>query len=337
MTLAELFRDPFQDPNLRRLPEEERVRRFAAGCVGPLTVGHMTWMLERIGEGGYDGVLFLARDGYLPLMLYRHLEERYRLPRGIYYYANRHASFLTAADDDKGIQRAVDTGRGFGLDARQILTHFYDLQEEDLLPEREGEEAADYIRRHMPLISRTARDAREGFLRFSEQCGMREGGTYAAVDFIATGTTQTYLERFLPFKLYGFYYGNHNPDDRVSYTITDYLETERDTLMQNFIELECAYISPEPAQDTMTADGHVRFLGEVRTPAELRRLDLLQKTALRCAKDFFDIFYVWGEVIDPRVPEEMFAADGYHYIQTEAYDDWAQTSVASKAWKEHRE
>ena len=57
------------------------------------------------------------------------------------------------------------------------------------------------------------------------------------------------------------------------------------------------------------------------------------ETALGFAKDFVSRFYERGEVIDPRVPEETFAADGFHWVQTSAYDDWARTNVAPKEWK----
>ena len=333
MALAELFRDPFQNPNLRELSMDERMRRFAVSSVGPLAVGHTTWLIEKVKERQCDGVLFMSRDGWLPMKIYQSLDFRDELPPAYYYYANRRSSFLCCADDELQIPMIADTARYFELSGEKTMASYYGLEKDEILPERKDEDRIEYVHRHWSTIVKRAEDARAGYMAYSKNLGMKDNGAYAVVDFIATGTTQSFLERFLPYRLYGLYYGNHRPDARLSYDITDYLETENDTLLQNFIELEDSFISPEPAVDRVTREGEVVFAPEIRSGEELRQLQLVHETALGFAKDFFSRFYERGEVIDPRVPEETFAADGFHWVQTSAYDDWARTNVAPKEWK----
>ena len=337
MTVAELFRVPFQNPNPLEQPMEERLRRFAAGVIGPLAAGHMTWLITKLRASHYDGVLFLSRDGYLPHRIYCGLKADPPLPPAVYYYANRHSAFLCCADDPSKIPSVISRGNFHGMDVDSLLINIYNLPAAELLPPLESENTADYIHRHMPRIRARAKAARKANIVYSEHCGIKAGGAYAVVDCIAVGNTQQYMESFLPCSLKGFYFGNYSPGEREQLFmdgIEDYLIAENKTLIKNFVELESFFSSPEPPVDHIAEDGSVVFEKEPRMPEELREFDLAFSVALDYANEFFRLFYQEGEVIRPRLPEEMFAAEGYHGVQHSIYDDWPKAKVRTRSWQD---
>ncbi len=332
MTIALLFRDPFQNPNLLERPAEERLRRFADSVLGPLAAGYMTWLISKLREREYDGVLFLARDGYLPIQVYRELSVVPRLPDPVYFYANRHSTFLCCADDPALIPDILARGTLFHLDAAALLRRVYNLSEEELLPPERGESGTAYILRHMPLIRERAQAGRKAYEIYCERCGIKKNGTYAVVDFIAAGTTQRNMARFLPFAMQGFYFGNYSAEDTDRSFIAHYLTGGSKSIIRNFIELESFFISPEPPVDTIAEDGSVVFQAEPRTEKELSEYLLAFSAARDYMKEFFRLFYQEGDVIRPELPEAMFAAEGYHGVQRSAYDDLCMARHHEKLW-----
>ena len=91
-----------------------------------------------------------------------------------------------------------------------ILKNVFSISDDELLPQEDQETMIDYIDRHMSVIHKIAERSREGYRRYSERCGMRSGGRYAVVDFVAAGTTQMHLENILPYKMKGYYFGTYN-------------------------------------------------------------------------------------------------------------------------------
>ena len=331
LAVAKLFRDPFKNPNLIELSWEERQIRYGISVVGPLTIGFITWVSEMLSRDDYDGVLFLARDGYLPMAIYERIREKYCLPRPIYYLANRRSAFLCCADRESLSSRISDLGLNSGLDARSILLNMYDLPEKELLAMQDDDSAVDYIDRHMKSIHRNAEESREGYLRYSKQCGMRPGGKYAVVDFIASGTIQQYLSEFLPYQLKGFYFGTYSETkcDDIEY----YLQGSNMTLLKNFIELEGYFSSPEPSMDRMAEDGTPVLSDEMRSARELKAFQLAHDSAKEFSEAFLQLFYRPGEVISSAVVEEMYAADNQHHVLEAAYDDWKKLTIWSRKEK----
>ena len=56
----------------------------------------------------------------------------------------------------------------------------------------------DYIEKHMECIQRKVSESRNGYLRYSEKCGILPGHYYAVVDGFAIGNTQSFLAKTVP-------------------------------------------------------------------------------------------------------------------------------------------
>lgn len=318
--VARLFRDPFQNPDLQKHPLKERLWRYGTGVVGPLAAGYMTWLLEKLRENDVDGVLFLARDGYVPVMIYRKLCETMPLPKPIYYYASRRAAFLGCADSEDDTEGIVDAARRKGLSGRDILKNIYHLSDGDILPQGADETMADYIDRHVSAIRQIAAESREGYRRYSKRCGMWPGGNYAVVDFMGAGTIQRYLQRYLPYRMEGYCFQNARQEETRE-EIEYYSSGSNLAFGKRCIEVERFFTSPEPLQDSVTKDGTVTFFQEVRTPGVLESVHLVLDAALGIAEEFFRLFYRAGETISATAVEEMYAAEEYHWAEQVVFDD----------------
>ena len=336
MTVSVIFRDPFQMPSLPSRSKEDRLKRFADSVIGPIVVGFLTWLIRKLKAKHYDSVLFLSRDGYLFQKIYEKIQGPLNLPRSVYFYANRHSSFLTCADDETLSLIAINAAKFDKLNGPEMLQRMYSLSAEQCLPEIPGESPETYASRHSELISKNSDAARKAYKCYFTRCGLKFDGVNAAVDFIAKGTTQAFLEKGLGCRFWGLYFAeaNYLPEQKRNHTIEDYLYTEKGLLMQNYIELESFITSPDPPVDHMDAEGNPVFAEEVRSADELNEVRLVLERAERFVLEFFRLFYQEDCIIDPNLIDNMFAAEGCHWVQQTAYNDWSQKTIPMKRWQD---
>ena len=327
LTICHLFSDPFRNPNISERTIAERMEHLGNSVIGPFMSAHMCWLIRKLITDRYDGVLFLARDGWLPLKLYEEVRGKMSLPRGIYYYANRHSSFLCCADEKFTAAHIDKLGRSFDLSTEQLLEKVYLIPKDKQLLREYGDLSTEFIERHYEMIHETAERARKGYLRYSRQLGMRAGEKYAVVDFIAVGNTQKYLSKALPFTLRGFYYGTYSSTEVDDNVIEYYLQGDNPALLKEYINMESFFSSPEPAVDHMAEDGIPVFAQEVRDEKDLRNLGLCWETALSFSREFFRLFYQPGKEIISGLIEEMYAAVSHLGNEMPVYDDWFGTEV----------
>ncbi len=331
--IADLFNDPFRSGIIRDLPDDERLYRYSHSVIGPIAAAYLCWLIIRIRRLHFDAVLFLSRDGWLFREIYENLRPEYKLPPSVYFYMNRHAAFLSCADDAANIRYAAGMAGMDHLSGPEVLSRIYGLPPEKIEPEQNGESFEGYINRHMPEISRAAAEAEKGLRRYYRKCGLVTDGFYALVDFIAKGTTQMFLEKSLCCRYMGYCFANYYPAHRHSDTIDDYLLTGKHYLLDNYMELESFITSPEPSVDHLTPDGEIVFAEEVRTKEDIRALKLVLSEAGKFALEYFRLFYQEGDLIDPDLIDEMFAADGCHWVQRFAWNDWSKSPVRTKPWQ----
>ena len=86
----------------------------------------------------------------------------------------------------------------------------------------------------------------------------------------------------------------------------------------------------EPSQEYMSEDGTPVFFKEVRSTQELLGFQLVFDAALQFAEEFFQLFYQAGEYVASSVVDEMYGAEGYHWVQQHAFDDWLQIPIQKK-------
>ena len=322
LIISKIFRNPFQNPDSEEKINNDRLKRIGISVIASLAVGHMTWLIQKLQNEEFAGVLFFARDGWVSLNIYKQIQDRFDLPPALYYYANRKSASLCCLDFPGEIDHLAEFGTLMGLSASDILKNLFQIPEQELLPGLGDKTGSNYIEKHLKRIHINADEARRGYLRYSAKCGLLEGNTYAVVDFITIGTVQKYLSRVLPFKLKGFLFGCHSPASLIKDGTEYYLQGNNPLLLEKYIQLEPFFCSPEPSQKSMEEHGEPVFDEEHRSVNELRHLKAVWSLAEAFAKEFFELFYQEGKIISPDLIEEIFATEEYYMQQGTLYDNW---------------
>ena len=328
-SVALSFMDPFIPHAIGNMQTDARLRRYAFGAVAPMVAGYLTWLAAELRDTGTDRVLFLARDGWLPMEGYELLRKRFpgsSLPEPVYCYLNRRAAFLGVCGTYLETFLFDAKARSNGLSPDRVLSHYFDLDAEEILPWKDGEQTPDrYMRKHAAAVRARQRQAREGLARYARSLGLRQGERYAVVDFVAMGSTQAFLERILPLTLTGYYFAQPRYENEGSgCAIRYYLRGENDFFVRNYMETEHFMTSPEPSVDHIAEDGTPVLAEELRSDEDLRQIRVVAEAVRTYLRTFFGLFYEPGETVSPGLTEELYAADGYHWVLREAYDDWGK-------------
>ena len=327
LTLAHLGRTP---------PERDRsesLKSYGAALVGPVLLGYVTWLIARMKETKPDGLLFFARDGWLPRTLY----EKWRvqdpdLPPSVYFHTSRHAAQLLCATEPEVMDDILCQSRSAGLSGEDILTGIYGLAPETVSP-ADGESPEACVRRHMEQIRQKEAAARKGTLRYAEASGVMRFQRLAVSDFFSSGSTQYFLQTLLPAEIRGFYAGNYKTMPRDGCLIEYYFQGINDTIFRNFMELEGVFTSPEPSVDHIQEDGTVVFSREYRGESEKNDIALIQESALGFALEYLRLFGFPEQSVDAGLVEELFAANGNHIVISRQYNDLIQREIETKPWQ----
>ncbi len=323
LVLTKVFRDPFRNPNLSDCPVKVQLQHFGISIIGPLAVGYLTWLIQRLKKENFSGVLFLARDGWLFYNIYRKIQGKMTLPQSIYYYANRRATFLCCTDFEKDLEKILEHGQLYGVNIKAFLKDIYQIPDDRLISDYKEIGALEYVEKNKERILKKVEMYRKRFLAYSKKHGMVPGNLYAIFDFIAVGNTQKHLSEFLPFDLKGFYYGKHVSEPVATGAIDYYQKSEKSLLLNGYVEkLEPFITSMEPSQIGMSEDGKPVFAEEYRSLHELRDIETVLKTAEAFGYEFFDLLYQEGQTISPSLIEEIYKAAAYCVSQYTVYDDW---------------
>ena len=141
---------------------------------------------------------------------------------------------------------------------------------------------------------------RNGALRYFASCGFGMGKAYAFVEFVGAGTCQRQLERFVPFRLGGFYFGS-----RVGSALSRKLDAalyfgdRHASFFSRYLVLEPYLSSAESSLSGFDADGKPLFDAEYRALEELMILKDVHRGVVMFAREYFDHWYEEGDVVSP--------------------------------------
>lgn len=328
LAIAYSYNDPFAPTDPDRMTDEEKLKRYGYAKMGPLIVAHGIWLINILRNSDYDRVLFYARDGYLPILFYREVRDRYlkdTLPEALYFHTNRHSAFAAAADLEPGIPYFAELGKNVGLKPAEILKSYYNIPEEMLRePSSEGMTTEEYISQHLDIIAERAKKLRAGYEKFLNNLGIRNGRKYATVDFIGAGTAQMYLQEFTGLKMDGLFFGYGNYEVGGRANIRYYLKGENGVLLNNYVEMEGFMTSMEPSLDYIDENGSCVYASEPRTEDDFRRIRTVHKAVREYLHEYASLFYFANDEIRPIIPEDMYTAGGYLAVMKKAYDDWGK-------------
>ena len=327
LVLAHLGQAPLQKDR------SESLKSYGAAVAGPVLLGYLSWLTAKMKETKPEALLFFARDGWLPRTLYEIWRAQDpELPPSVYFHTSRHAAQLLCATAPETMDDVLRQSLSAGLSGEEILTGIYGLAPETLsLTDNESPEAC--VHRHIGEIRQKEAAARNGTLLYAEANGLMRFQRLAVSDFFSSGSTQCCLQTLLPAEIRGFYAGNYKSTARSGCRIDYYFQGINDTIFRNFMELEGVFTSPEPSVDHIQEDGTVVFSREYRGESEINDIALVQESALGFALEYLRLFGFPERSMDAGLVEELFAANGSHFVIPLQYNDLIQREIETKPWQ----
>ncbi|MBR2696760.1 MAG: hypothetical protein IKE48_04575 [Parasporobacterium sp.] len=327
LIIEELYREPFCDQNSR----EWQLREYGISACAPVILGYLSWLVHILKTETYDGVLFSSRDGYLLRRIYQMMQEKTAshliLPEAVYFYTNRHASFLSCMDDSALWDLCLDLGRHMSVE--MILKSFFDIQENAFGQIRkDGISKRDILIECLPQIKEKAFKERHNYLQYTKRCGLRTEGNYVFSDFFAAGTTQHFLTQFLPFHMDGYFFGRPLYGKSNPLQINYYFDEKHQEMRERFMEMEYIMTSPEPSLKTFSEDGDPLFAPEIRDDESMKEIKEIHEMILQFSKEYIRLFFTDETVICADFAELLFCCGEYYGIMKAAYDDWGMFWIA---------
>ena len=202
------------DRDHARTPDE-----FGYGVVGPLMAAFVSWIRRRAVADGVDRLLFVARDGYLPMRVMQQLDraDPDRRVASNYFLTSRRAALRVAVGGDE-LDEAIDVALGAAWYGGTVSS-FFDARfgwslEPDVLADiadrsvelpRDESMLRDAIVSVADRLRELGRRERAAFDRYVATIGLDANGHHALVDLGYSGTTQRLLSGALPGRTSGYY------------------------------------------------------------------------------------------------------------------------------------
>ena len=105
-------------------------------ALGTYLFGVITWLIDKLKKKCYDKILFVARDGYLPMEAYKILKPFYdNLPSEDYLYMSRQAILLLSIQDNYDIYKLheiIGWENKSPIDVLPYLRILFDINEDKL-------------------------------------------------------------------------------------------------------------------------------------------------------------------------------------------------------------
>jgi len=273
--LSKKFSSPFQFENGANIEINDCFDIGYYIC-GPMIVDFMQWIIAKKQELDLDGILLCARDGYLLEKIYnRFCEDK----DGFYFLTSRISSIRAGIMDEDDINY-VDSMKFFGTEKESMLVRF-GIDEDVAAEDRNA------------LILEKAKDKRRNYLKYIDSLYLPDG-KLGVFDFVAKGTTQLFLQKFMSQQLKGLYFLQLEPEfmaDKGVDIESFYTEKERDTsaIFDNYYILETILTSPMPSVDEFDEGGQPVYAKETRSDENLECVSRMQQGIMQYVDDYLEI------------------------------------------------
>lgn len=273
--LSRKFSSPFQFEDGTKIEIDDCFDIGYYIC-GPMIVDFMQWLIAKKQELHLDGILLCARDGYLLEKIYnKFCEER----DGFYFLTSRISAIRAGIMDEDDINY-VDSMKFFGTEKESMLVRFG--IDEDVAAEDRN-----------VLILEKAKYKRLNYIKYIDSLKLPDG-KLGVFDFVAKGTTQLFLQKFMRQPLKGLYFLQLEPEfmaDKGVDIESFYTEKERDAsaIFDNYYILETILTSPMPSVDEFDEGGQPVYAKETRSDENLECVSRMQQGIMQYVDDYLEI------------------------------------------------
>lgn len=301
--IARLFNNPFVwnggQPKLR-------IGNYAdyGMLLAPLVIQYMVQIENLLDKHTYDGVLFLARDGYLLKKIYDKIHVSGKV-KSHYFLSSRKLSIRS------GVQNIEE----LNCSKRYLKGHFdnpvLDLYGVEAEPSQQaGQTWEDMIDANAERIFEHAKRTLTGYKKWIQAAGMDLQKSYLLCELNGYGTSHYYIGKLFEHRPDAVYLvRNHGAGE---YTLPCYPVWEFDnasrtvsSLIVNNPLMEVIFTSMQPSVIDMTEDGTPVFANEKRSPEELAAVAKIQEGIEQLAVAYLNSGYVDGVALKKELAEQM--------------------------------
>ena len=272
--LSRCFQNPFANA-MEEAEEEWGIYDFAFSFAGPLLTCYILWLVQKVRNKDYEKLLFVARDGYLPMKLYQwfcnNTDRTEDLPPGCYFYTSRRAAIQAGLckQDIEKIAKQIPEGTVYFEDGH--IDSNRSLQE--------------------------SKEQYQNFALYLEREDIKKNGKYALVDLHSSGTSQYFLQNVFAWNVDGlnmtYYIGAIREPLRISamYLFPKNQLTALLTL-DNVKIMESICTSDEASVSGYTRNGEVVFTSLGKGDHEKIWLEKAQQGVTDYFSEFIGKYYV---------------------------------------------
>lgn len=286
MLVARLFNDPFRFDS-----EKQEIELWNAYDIGyllcaPIITDFVLWFRERVRHYAIPNIWFCARDGYLPRKLYRILDDT---KESVYFMTSRTAAIRAGVMDEEDISY-VDSMKYSGTTEENLKSRFgLTVEGMDITDEK-----VPGLLRYKEGILKKAVYERDNYKKYISSLKIDEG-TIAFFDFVAKGTTQMYVKRFVRKHFKGLYFLQLEREfmsdkglDIESFYGVDEIETS--TIYDNYYILETILTAPYPSVNGFDDEGKPMFAEETRTEKDIQCFSHAQEGIIDYFHRYLELF-----------------------------------------------
>lgn len=315
LCISRVFNNPFSLYDTYGKPKINNIADAGYVFFGAIITNFIIWLVRELEQNQYEDILFSARDGYLIQELYHTALQELKLtelPEGIYFQTSRKLCTVISMENDEDIDWLARYYAEYTPEL--MLQKRFDLAEADILPFDEDNypDLTAYALAHKNKITEKSKQIRNNYLAYMIDIGLEEGKKYALFDFCATGTSQYFLAKAIPYRLEGLYlcryydHGNMVCDIKAKSLLSNHSRYNYNSyFFGHYIIFETFITSPAPSLNSMDEHGEPVYAEEVRSEKQLRYVREMQNTIREYFDDYLKLLYVPGETIDQEVSDRI--------------------------------
>lgn len=203
MVVAKVLNNPFVLAKEKGKLYIERLEDIGYIGYGALLTGFTEWVLKKYQGRSNAKLLFLARDGYVPVQVYQKFVHTRRLkdvPEGIYTLASRRSLAIPAIKDEESLRFAVSRVDMEAKYGEVLLAKFgieAELTDDMAKVPVDKSKLTMYIEKYKDEILLNAKKEREAYLSYLEGIGIKKGDDVIVFDTQTIGTSAFYMKNLL--------------------------------------------------------------------------------------------------------------------------------------------
>ncbi|MCI8315023.1 MAG: HAD-IA family hydrolase [Lachnospiraceae bacterium] len=290
MFVSRIFNSPFQFEQ-----KDKRIEISDAYDIGylfcaPMISDFVFWFDKQIEKQGVHNIWFGARDGYLLKKMYAYLKSKQKQKdESTYFLTSRTAAIRAGIQCEEDICY-VDQMK-FSGELKENLRERFGIDTENVKNEEIAKNEVGLMQYKKSILEKAASEYRH-YQKYIEQLTLKDGDI-AFFDFVAKGTSQMYIQRFVSKHLKGIYFLRLEADEMADkgldiQSFYEEKESEGCAIYENYYILETLLTAPHPSVLEFDMEGKPLYAIETRDQKSIECVCKVQEGILDYFKTYLE-------------------------------------------------